>query len=214
MATNTIAVCIPAHPARATNGMLDEAIRSVWAQTRLPEELHIVMDTTGAGAPVTRQRALDAARADWVAFLDSDDLFLPHHLEATLNHAQQTGADFVYSWFRVMQQYGDGSRAVLEHDPVFPPGHYLNEFDPADPIETTMTVLVRRELAQQVGMRPLDRGQANTGEDRAFTLDCLAAGATIRHLVDKTWLWRHHQLASGLPGNTSGHASKGDAAVG
>jgi glycosyltransferase involved in cell wall biosynthesis len=213
----TVSVIIPAHPGRARNGLLDQAICSVWAQTRLPDELHIAVDHAGAGAPATRQHALDAVTTDWVAFLDSDDMFLPRHLEWCLAHAEETSADFVYPWFKILQQFPGGRTNVIEWDSVkgdgvFPPGHYWNAFDPADPVETTITVLVRTELAKQVGFRALDRGQANTGEDRAFTLDCLAAGARISHLRRFSWLWRHHWIGKDRPGNTSGHAGKGDAA--
>lgn len=208
----TVSVIIPAHPARLVNGMLQRAVGSVWAQTRPPEALHVAVDTAGEGAPATRQRALMAATTDFVAFLDSDDLFLPKHLEWLLKHQASTGADFVYAWFKVLQQFADGRTNILEDDPVFPPGHYLNDFDPADPIETTITVLVRTELAKQVGFKELDRGQVNTGEDRYFTLGCLDAGAKISHLRRKSWLWAHWQLPDGTPGNTSGKPTKGDAA--
>lgn len=209
----TVSVIIPAHPARLVNGMLQRAVGSVWAQTRLPDALHIAVDTEGAGAAATRQRALMAAETDFVAFLDSDDMFLPKHLEWLLQHQADTGADFCYAWFKVLQQFADGRTNILEHDPVFPVSHYLNEFDPENPIETTITVLVRTELAQQVGFKELDRGQANSGEDRYFTLACLEAGAKITHLRRKSWLWCHHQLADGTPGNTSGRPTKGDAAT-
>ena len=208
----TVSVIIPAHPARLANGMLQRAVGSVWAQTHPPEAVHVAVDTEGEGAPATRQRALMAADTDFVAFLDSDDLFLPKHLEWLLQHQAETGADFCYAWFKVLQQFADGRTNILEDDPVFPVTHYLNDFDPADPIETTITVLVRTELAKQVGFKPLDRGEANTGEDRYFTLGCLEAGAKISHLRRKSWLWCHWQLPNGTPGNTSGHATKGDAA--
>jgi glycosyltransferase involved in cell wall biosynthesis len=207
----TVAVIIPTHPARASNGMLQRAVNSVWEQTRPPDAVHVAVDNEREGAAATRQRALMAASTDFVAFLDSDDLFLPKHLEWLLRHQEDTGADFVYSWFKVLQQFANGTSRILDDDPVFPVSHYLNEFDPADPIETTITVLVRTELAQQVGFRELDRGEANSGEDRYFTLGCLAAGAKIRHLRRKSWLWCHHQLADATPGNTSGRATKGDA---
>ncbi|MGE5828338.1 MAG: glycosyltransferase family 2 protein [Micromonosporaceae bacterium] len=209
----TVSVVIPAHPARLVNGMLQRAVGSVWAQTRPPDAVHIAVDTEGAGAAATRQRALMAADTDFVAFLDSDDLFLPKHLEWLLQHQADTGADFCYAWFKVLQQFANGKTNILEEDPVFPITHYLNDFDPADPIETTITVLVRTELAQQVGFKELDRGEANTGEDRYFTLACLDAGAKITHLRRKSWLWCHHQLPDGTPGNTSGRSTKGDAAA-
>jgi glycosyltransferase involved in cell wall biosynthesis len=154
---------------------------------------------------VTRQRALDAVQTDWVAFLDSDDYFLPRHLELLAKHAQETEADFVYSWFKVETVNG----VILEDDPVFPLTHYLNPFDPDDPIETTMTVLVRTDLAKEVGFQALNRGHGqNTGEDRRFTLECLRLGANIQHLVRKTWIWCHHGQ------NTSGLPTKGDAVAG
>ena len=208
----TVSVIIPTHPARSTNGMLQRALGSVWAQTRPPDAVHVAMDLNREGAAATRQRALMAATTDFVAFLDSDDAFLPKHLEWLLRHQEETGADFVYAWFKVLQQFADGRTNILEDDPVFPVTHYLNEFDPDNPIETTITTLVRTELAQQVGFKELDRGEANSGEDRYFLTGCLAAGANIRHLRRKSWLWTHHQLPNGTPGNTSGKPSKGDAA--
>ncbi len=211
MARPTISVIIPTHPARARNGMLARAVSSVHAQTLLPDAIHVAVDNDGEGAAATRQRALEACTTDFVAPLDSDDLFLPKHLEWLLRHQQETGADFVYSWFKIMQQFADGTSRVLEEDPIFPVGHYLNPFDPDDPVETTITVLVRTGLAQKVGYKELDRGQVNSGEDRRFTLGCLAEGAKISHLVRKSWIWTHHWLDDKTMGNTSGLPSRGDA---
>ena len=211
MTPPSISIITPAHPARVRNGMLDRALRSIWAQTLLPQAVHITVDTEGDGAAPTRQRALMAATTDWVAFLDSDDLFLPQHLDKLLRHALDTGADYVYSWFKILNSVNQ----ILEHDPVFPLGHYLDEFDPEHPIETTITTLVRRELAQQVGFfAATEPGGTNpghnSGEDRQFTLGCIAAGATIKHLVDKTWLWGHHgQNTSGLPFKGDGPLTEG-----
>ena len=207
-----ITVCIPAHPARIRNGMLAEAINSAWSQTLTPAAISLAIDIHREGAAATRQRALDGVTTEWTAFLDSDDIFLPKHLEWLARHAISTGADFCYAWFRVLQQFADGRTNILEDDPVFPLSHYMNDWDPDDPIETTMTVLVRTELAKQVGFKPLDRGEANSGEDAYFTLGCAAAGAKISHLKRKSWLWRHAQLPDGTPLNTSGLPTKGDAA--
>lgn len=174
--------------------MLNRALHSVSAQIALPAAVEIAVDLHKEGAAKTRQRGLEAVRTPWVAFLDSDDIFKPNHLEALLRHAKETGADFVYSWFEMM-----GGR-----DP-FPVTHFTNDFDPTNPIETTVTTLVRTGLAQAVGFQPLNRGEINSGEDRFFTLGCLEAGAFISHLKEKTWYWTHHG------GNTSGLPTKGDA---
>jgi hypothetical protein len=204
-------VITPVHPIRVINGKLERAARSVHAQTLLPDAHVIAVDNDREGAAVTRNRALMSARSDWVAFLDSDDMFLPKHLQWLMRHAEETGADFVYSWFKIIQEFADGTTRILEDDPVFPMTHYLDPFDPDNPIETTTTVLARTELAQSVGFQALDRGEVNSGEDRFFTMGCLAAGAKVSHLVRKSWLWSHAWLDGKTMANTSGLPTRGDA---
>lgn len=185
-----ITAAIPAHPARVRNGMLQRAIDSVYQQTMPAYALAVALDLDREGAPATRQRALDMVQTEWVAFLDSDDYWLPVHLEALSQWAQEQQADYVYS-------YWTGAPDVL--------GHFGKVFDPANPTETTMTILVRTELAKQVGFKALEDRQANTGEDWRMTLGCIELGAKIVHLPMKTWVWSHHS------GNTSGLPTKGDA---
>lgn len=211
----TISVITPAHPARLRNGLLGQAMDSVYRQELLPDAIHIAVDNNGEGAAATRQRALMSVQTEWTAMLDSDDLFMPKHLLWLMRHAQETDGDFIYSWFKVLLQRGDGQGEILEHDPVFPVEHYLNPFDPANPIETTITTLVRTDLAKEVGFVAIPErvaAGANSGEDRSFTLGCLEAGGRIEHLVRKSWIWRHHALPNGAQGNTGGLPVKGDAA--
>lgn len=202
----TITVVTPTHPARLNNGMMVRCQQSVAAQKLLPDAHAIAIDLDREGAAATRERALMMANTDFVAFLDSDDFFFAEHLEQLMKHQQETGADYVYSWFKIFQETPWGGQ-LLEHDPIFPGTHFTRPFNPEEPIETTITTLVRTELAKEVGFRPLNRGHdINSGEDRYFTLNCLEKGAKISHLVKKTWAWSHHGA------NTSGLPTKGDAA--
>lgn len=184
-------------------GLLARAVASVGLQRYPVDHISIAMDTDQEGAPGTRQRALEQSdpQCAWVAFLDSDDMWGAHHVETLLNHALEHDLDFAYSWFQVILPDGR-----IVDDPVFPATHRTNPFDPDNPIETTITTLVKRDLALQVGFKPLDRGEVNSGEDRRFTLECLKAGARIGHVPDvTTWLWSHEGQ------NTSGLSTKGDA---
>lgn len=210
----TISVITPAHPARALNGKLARAQASVLSQTLLPDAHIIAMDIDGQGAAATRQRALMMTQTDWIAPLDSDDLFLPKHLQWLMRHAQETGADYVYAWYKLLQEFPDGRQVVREDDPIFPAGHYLNDFNPDDPIETTVTVLIRTELAKAVGYHELDRGEANSGEDFGMLMGCVKAGAKIVHLRRKSWLWGHAFYEDGTMMNTSGRPDRGDAVRG
>lgn len=187
-----IAAVIPAHPARIRSGLLDRALRSVWAQTLPAAEVHVAVDLERQGAAITRQRGLDAVTCRWTAFLDSDDEWLPHHLRTLHEHAVAQSADFAFGWFT----------PVGGADPL---GHFGRPFDTAHPHHTTITVLVRTELARQVGFTPAVPWDRVGNEDWRWIKGVAATGAKMVHVPERTWRYHmHHRNSSGLPG-------KGDA---
>jgi glycosyltransferase involved in cell wall biosynthesis len=189
-----VTVVTPFHEARRANGMLDRAAASVRAQT-VPVEHILAEDIHRKGAAITRAHGLHLVDTEWVAFLDSDDEMDPDHMEQLLACAADTGADYVYPWFRVQ----GGS------DPF--PMFFGKPFDPSAPNSTTITILVRTELAKEVGFAR-DPNVQVSGEDFAFTLGCIAAGAKIVHHPAKTWTWHHGAH------NSSGLPDRGDARPG
>jgi glycosyltransferase involved in cell wall biosynthesis len=193
-----VTVCMPTIPPRA-GGLRQRALASVWAQEYPAAALALAVDTTHAGAWATRQRALEMARTPWVAFLDDDDEWLPQHLARLLWCQQRTrtsdspaGADLVFSWFV----------PVGMADMV---GMFGRPFDPARPHTTTSTILVRTGLALEVGFTPPPRQlepEESTGEDDRFVRGCVALGATVVHLPERTWRYHYHHA------NTSGRGDK------
>ncbi|MBE4758315.1 glycosyltransferase family 2 protein [Streptomyces caniscabiei] len=186
-----VTVVTPFHEQRRANGMLERAARSVRAQT-VPVEHILAEDIHHLGAAITRAHGLHLVETEWTAFLDSDDEMDPDHIEQLLACAADTGADYVYPWFRV----------VGGTDPF--PMFYGRPFDPAAPNSTTITILVRTELAKAVGFAADPTVQV-AGEDFLFTRGCIAAGAKIVHLPRRSWTWHHG------PQNTSGLPTRGDA---
>jgi glycosyltransferase involved in cell wall biosynthesis len=171
----------------------------VLSQTRKPDEIVIEYDHEGLGASYTRHRGLRGATSEWVAFLDDDDEFGKEHLEKLERCAEETGADLVYPWFDVV---GGG-------DPF--PQHFGRPWDPADPVQTTISVLVRRVPALSVGGfretwtddEGVDRDGHRRGEDFRFVCRLNDAGYKIVHLPERTWRW-HHWVDGDHIGNTSG----------
>ncbi len=192
-----ITVCIPTHPARIKNGMTKRAVGSVFGQSHPASALIVENDTEKRGAPFTRHAALMKVTTPWVAFLDSDDQFLTNHLAVLAKGALEADSDYVFSWF---QPVGFGA------DPL---GHFGKTWDPDNPTQTTITTLVRTELAQSVGFYTPPEGAEidgeRYGEDFQFTIGCRDAGAKIVHIPARTWIWNYHGM------NTSGLPTNGDA---
>lgn len=191
-----VSAVIPAHPARVGNGMLTRAVQSVLDQTRPVAQISIAVDQTQSGSAITRNSALYNTHTEWVAFLDSDDIWYPGHLETLLAHSDE--ADLVYPWF--------------DHpgwdDPY--PGRFGAVF--AGPLLRRQnyiptTVLARAELVKQVGgflsrPRPGDIGPC---DEYGLWLRMLDAGGRFVHVPERTWVWHAHG------GNTSGSPRLGDA---
>lgn len=112
-------------PSYNTAKFIGETIRSVQAQTYPNWEMIIVDDCStdntdevvaeyqkaderiryfknekNSGAAVSRNKALREAKGRWMAFLDSDDLWVPEKLEKQLEFMARNGYHFSYTEYR------------------------------------------------------------------------------------------------------------------
>lgn len=184
-----ITVCIAAHPARFRNGLIQRAMVSVMEQTLQPRVILTLNDVDREGAGSIRQRMLDLVFTEWVAWLDSDDEWLPGHLEKLMRVAEETGSVYVYSWFH-------------GRDPL---GHFGLPFNPCTPHHTTMGILERTDLAKEVGFPPSATRSSFSNEDWAhitgFAKLACERGLLMTHLAERTWTYHQgHGNSSGLPG--------------
>jgi glycosyltransferase involved in cell wall biosynthesis len=205
-----VTVVIPSIPPR--EAMRERAKLSAWAALTRLEESGLLPDVAGTGVVVANdERRLGAARTrhlglmnvqtEYVAFLDDDDVMLPDHLEKLYAAALEHQADYLWSRFVIV--HSDGS---LQPGPAFLGEKAFRQWDDNDPCQTTITTLVRTELARDVGgfeqfddTGELIDGQRR-GEDFEFTTRCRAGGAVFRHVPAVTWHWHHHgRNTSGLP---------------
>lgn len=175
--------------------LLPRAVASVEAQIRPPDRIVISTDTERRGAAHNRQAGTDQVETDLVAYLDDDDEFYPEHLALLEDHLEETGSDLVYPWFDV----------VGGADPF--PMHFGQPWNPDRPVQFPVTYLARVEPIRQAGgWVPIPEGAVHAdgnraGEDWDLQMRLLTAGAKIRHLPLRTWLWHHDSgNTSGLPG--------------
>lgn len=114
-------------PSWNTGDFIAESIQSVINQTYRKWELIIVDDCStdntdevvasfcderikylknekNLGAALTRNRALREARGEWIAFLDSDDLWMPKKLEHQIAFMKKHGYSFSYTEYEKIDE--------------------------------------------------------------------------------------------------------------
>jgi glycosyltransferase involved in cell wall biosynthesis len=153
--------------------LLMEAVASVRAQTLGDWELVVVDDGSADGSaeavealgdarirvlrlPPTgnvaalRNAGVRAGSGDWVAFLDSDDVWEPRKLQAQLGALHAAGARWSYTDLRMMDDAGE---PIPMHAGEFRPlsGSIVRELLTEQTTIAISTVMVSRELLDQVG---------------------------------------------------------------
>jgi glycosyltransferase involved in cell wall biosynthesis len=201
-----LAVVIPAYN---RSELLDHALRSVTDQSRQPSEIIVVddcsEDDTGAvarargarvirhetnrGPSAARNTGMRATEQPWVAFLDCDDDWLPHHLQtlwdARAGHVLVGGSGIAWNPDLDVptRVYGPLTRRprVLENPrPLLFPENFIVESG----------VLVRRDVALAVGGYDERRRHS---EDLELWVKLLSLGSAVV-LPEVTLRYRVHPL--------------------
>jgi glycosyltransferase involved in cell wall biosynthesis len=187
----TVTVLIPTIPPREV--MLQRALASVRVQTRQPDDVVVWVDRDGVGAAGARNAALGFVDSDFVALLDDDDEFLPHHLADLLATQEVTDADMVFP------EYADGIPGLFT-------GWLDRDFDETSAAVLRqrnfipITCLVRTSALRAVGGFVSVPGHATAEDDWGTWCRLLEGGYKFVHHPGVTWRWNtHYRHTSGWP---------------
>ena len=81
----------------------DEVVRPFLTDGRI----RYLKNEQNSGAAISRNRALREAKGKWIAFLDSDDLWLPEKLEKQVTFMEQNGYHFSYTNYEEINMAGE-----------------------------------------------------------------------------------------------------------
>ena len=162
-------------PSYNTAKYIEESIRSVLAQTYTKWELLIVDDCStdntdeivqsflsdkrikyfkneqNSGAAVSRNKALREAQGKWIAFLDSDDLWLPEKLEKQIKYMEDNGYKFTYTDYRI--QLNGEWLSYVNTGPNIVTKHKLKNYC----YFSTITVMYDRQFIGLIQIEPVKK---------------------------------------------------------
>lgn len=73
--------------------------------------IHVIKNDVNLGCASTRNRGIGLARGQYIAFLDSDDIWLPEKLERQMAKIQESGAGICYCSYGIIGASGEKVKA-------------------------------------------------------------------------------------------------------
>jgi teichuronic acid biosynthesis glycosyltransferase TuaG len=108
----------------------------------------LIRQPRNGGPALARQAAIDRAQGRFIAFLDSDDLWLPAKLERQIAFAQAKRAALSYTAFRRINETGSVTGRLIEVPAFLNYEQLLKNTSIA-----TLTALVDRDIAGNIAMK-------------------------------------------------------------
>jgi teichuronic acid biosynthesis glycosyltransferase TuaG len=110
--------------------------------------IKLIRQARNGGPALARQAAIERAQGRFLAFLDSDDLWLPTKLERQLSFAQQRRAALSFTAFRRINENGTVTGRLIPVPDTLNYDQLLKNTSIA-----TLTALVDREIAGNIAMK-------------------------------------------------------------
>lgn len=147
----------------------DSTLTVCLAYQKIDERVKVLKNSSNQGAAHSRNRCLAECTGDYIAFLDSDDIWHEDKLQRQISFMERHNSDFCFTSYKVIDENGRFSNTVdAKHNQIF--------FDYTDLLYKKVTVgcstvMVARRLAADKLMPNI-----RTGQDYAFWLMLVGSG--------------------------------------
>ena len=158
----------------------------------VPQRVDYIRHCKNQGLPTTRNTGIDAACAEWIALLDSDDLWESNHLSELVEIAESgSPAELIHSGSLLFDTDSNRDLGIRAPTREMIAGFPLSLFEGGYIIQPS-SVMLKKALWKRVG-------GFNPGfrylEDREMWLRCARAGAVFTYSGRVTCRYRKHSAA-------------------
>ncbi len=148
-----------------------------------------ILNKINSGVSETRNFGLNIAKGEYVAFLDSDDVWLPNNLELKVNCINQNFLDAVYSYCEIIDEESfktgivkTGLSPLLLKNILCWEGNYIT---------IPSGYLFKKDSILLIG--GFNKSLSNNA-DQEIIIRLLSFGSKISSISEVTWLYRRHNL--------------------
>lgn len=144
----------------------DDTVSIVKSYTEKDERIKLVQLDENSGSAIARNTAMDHAKGRYLAFLDSDDMWLPTKLEKQLTFMQQKDIAFSFTRYRRVLEDGTETKSVSKTPSTIDYDGLMKQC-----VIGCLTVMIDREKIGELRMVNI-----RTRQDYAFWLQILRKG--------------------------------------
>ena len=129
------------------DGSTDGTEQMIQNLIKMDERVKLVKNKENIGVAETRNRGVELAKGEWIAFLDSDDIWHPNKLQEQLELYQRNGMPFIFTGSGFMDENGK----LLNYELSVPQIIGYKELLKQNVISCS-SVLIKKELAKKYPM--------------------------------------------------------------
>jgi len=172
----------------------DDSIEIVRQYTARDPRVRLIAAEENKGPAAARNRGIDAARGEWIAIVDSDDIVHPERLEILIAAAEGLEADGVADDLLFFSNYSAGPTllgdAAVPEPLLITPSYFIRSNTSGNGLPPLGYVKPLFRRAKLAGLSYDE--DVRIGEDYDFLLRFLLSGARFHILPDPLYLYRRH----------------------
>ncbi len=129
------------------DGSKDETLKIINEFSQRDSRIRSLPNDKNLGVSATRNRGIELATGEWIAFLDSDDMWLPEKLEKQFEVVKKRMAEFVFTGSNYVDENGQPYKGTFEVPEIvsYKKLRYQN-------VITCSSVLVKKKFFKSIKM--------------------------------------------------------------